>query len=481
MKIKGEYKIELRDAKTGKLTDERVGHNFVTDFWKELFKNMGYLRPNAFANRESLIVDDLFGGIMCFDSAITETTDMAGKHNHPIYAPASKSMIANGSMAINTNKAPTELGQFNSSESIASNGFSRRFVYDWDTNEGNGTIGCVCLSSKYGGYIGVGNSTSGTYDSSISCYQPLERALNTGDNQVQTAISSGSSKIAYLDFSRNVIGVVQSLNFTSGELVIAEYDASATRLNPFKELNTVVASRKINEITYNFTPITDTVRGWVCYCHYGYWGIVTWDWTNQSDNKVNVLRFNTDGTQGQYRFVGFQLGYASSQDYEPAYTFSFCFLDNYFISAAIQSSYNGAYAYVRAGNISTGTNTLLGNIYRRVNAGTTADAILVLEDRVYLENYTIRMKNGSLTLEQTNGAAMIPAMFSSGGTVGGFQAIDNPYVIFGVGNNNNVYTMVVSGTLLRPYLATIANLSSPVTKTADKTMKITYTLTLVED
>ena len=87
MKLKGHCKIELKDKKTGKI-EQYEEHNMVTEFSQELFKQMGYLRPNAFANRESLPIDDLFGGVMLFNQAITEQTDMTGRHSSPLYPPA---------------------------------------------------------------------------------------------------------------------------------------------------------------------------------------------------------------------------------------------------------------------------------------------------------------------------------------------------------------------------------------------------------
>lgn len=41
----------------------------------------------------------------------------------------------------------------------------------------------------------------------------------------------------------------------------------------------------------------------------------------------------------------------------------------------------------------------------------------------------------------------------------------------------NVYNLYRELFLITPYLATINNLGTPVIKTADKTMKITYTIT----
>ena len=271
MKIKGHSRIELRDAKTGIITDVREQDNFVTEFPSELFKQMGYLRPNAFANRDDNPIDDLFGGIMCFDTAITQNADMTGRHPSPLYPPADKNMTANGSILITDNRTPSELGQYNPNESLASDGFVRRFVYDWDTNEGNGPISSVCLTSKYGGYIGAGNHSSRTADRNIRTNQPME--CNVSSTDAQFSLINLNQRPIYINWSTNTVGVIQGLDLSQGILVVAEYDIPIVSINPFKNLSNAIKSRKVSETTYNFTPITDAASYIDTFSHYGYCSI----------------------------------------------------------------------------------------------------------------------------------------------------------------------------------------------------------------
>lgn len=474
MKIKGHSKIELRDAKTGIITDVREQDNFVTEFPSELFKQMGYLRPNAFANRENNPIDDLFGGIMCFDTAITENADMTGRHPSPLYAPASKNMTANGSIIITDNKAPSELGQYNTNESVASDGFVRRYVYDWDTNEGNGAIGCVCLTSKYGGYIGAGNHTSQTADRSIRAEQPLDSGLNVYySNSFQSHIITNPGRLAYINWSNNVIGIIQGLDFSSGILVIAEYDSNMVSVNPFKNLDKTMASRKIREVTYNFTPITDTVAKYFTFSQYGHFGIVACSNANfnVSSGIINVLKFNLDNTQEQYRFTNmYPIGYQQAM--------RFCFLDNYFISSCVAcgGGYQG-YNILKAIHTGTGVVTDLGTDIN-TDVGGEGGPLVCLEERVYAFGYVLRVVNGSIIKEPNNALTHLKSYDTN--NLGGGQAVDSPYIIYNHSNRDNNWYLCCNGTLMRQYLATISNLQDPVVKTADKTMKITYTLTLLE-
>ena len=470
MKLKGHCKIELKDKKTGHI--ERVEeHNMITEFSEELFKQMGYLRPNAFANRETLPIDDLFGGIMCFDTAITEQTDMTGRHSSPLYPPADKEMVANASMAITGNTAPEELGQYNS-RSSASTATTRKFIFDWDTDEGLGQIASVCLTSKYGGYKGVGNSYSDTRDTSIRVNEPIEQTVS-GDTGRQTSLTS-SSRIAYINRSNNRIGVVYSFEPTAGTLTIKEYDLSGVGINPFKNLNAIgTNAREVATIDYTFTPVAYTSNGsWITYSRYGYWGIVVFSKNpNDADNTLSVLKFNLDNTQEQYTFANVQCGWVNGITGQ-YYRFSVGFLGNYFIIANHSSFYSGGYNYVKACHTGTYEVTSLGTL---PDAGNASGPGVILEGRFYVGNSVIRLKNGTPTLEKLNGTGLMALAQNDGFWCGG-QAVDDPYICW---NGTNDVSFAVVGTLIRPYLATIFNLDSPVQKLGDKTLKITYELTLV--
>ena len=474
MNIKGKCRIELKDKKTGKV-ERHEEHNMITEFSQELFKQMGYLRPNAFANRETLPIDDLFGGIMCFDTAITEATDMTGRHSSPLYPPADKEMVANASMAITGNTAPEELGQYNS-RSSTSTATSRKFIFDWDTDEGLGQIASVCLTSKYGGYKGVGNSYDGLQDTSIEVVEPME-ATNIYDGGGQTYFDT-NSRIAYINRSNNIIGVISGLDFASGTLVVKEYDLAGVGINPFKNLRNgdMTGAREVATHNLTFTALTDAVAEWYVVCRYGHWFIVACSKNpNASDNVVNVIKFNADNTQEQYRFTGLQLGYM----YSPATSrFDFAFLGNYFITACVNVGSYQSYNYVNAVHTGTYEVTRLGTL--SITASNQVGPDAVLEGRMYIGGtYIVRLKNGTPVLERCN---------SGGGTGYGHdgwicygQFIDDPYVLFITTSNYdlNQFRTRVQGTLFKPYLATIFNLDSPVQKLGDKTLKVTYELTLV--
>ena len=471
MNLKGHCKIELKDKNTGHI--ERVEeHNMITEFPDELFKQMGYLRPNAFANRETLPIDDLFGGIMCFDTAINEATDMTGRHSSPLYPPADKEMVANASMAITGNTAPEEMGQYNSRSSSAT-ATTRKFIFDWDTDEALGQIASVCLTSKYGGYKGVGNAYSDTRDTSLRVNEPIEQSVS-GDTGAQTTASS-SSRIAYINRSTNVVGVVNGFSPADGVLVIKEYDLAGVGINPMKGLATIdgTSAREIRTVNYTFTPVAYTSNGsWITYSRYGYWGIVVFSKNpSANDNTLSVLKFNLDNTQEQYSFANVNCGWVNGTTGQ-YYRFSVAFLGNYFIIANHSNAYNGQYNYVYACHTGTYNVSRIGVLPdSQYNSGCG----VVLEGRFYIGNSVIRLKSGTPTIEKLNGTGNMALAHTDGFWCGG-QAVDDPYICW---NGTNDRSFAVVGTLIRPYLATIFNLDSPVQKLGDKTLKITYELTLV--
>lgn len=468
MKIKGQTIIELKDVRTNKV-ERYKDDNFITEFPSELFKQMGELNPNPWANRENMLVDDLFGGIMCLDSAITANTDMMGIHSSPLFAPADKNMTANGCTFVSTSSASaTELGAYNEAESVPSNGTTRRFVYDWDTNEGNGTIACVCLTSKYGGYKGIGNHISGGKDTTTRVNEPMQ--LNPTAFNGSTASFGCSKRVAYINKSRNVAGIWDSIDGANGNAVLKEYDITGLLINPFGALDSIDGSTKrvVNTRNFTFTAITDNIAQIYTGSAYGHYFIIFASSPYNDNNVLNVIKFNIDNTQEQYRIPNVNLGYQGSGT--NGITNSFAFVGGHLICAKTSSNVF-ATNFVWDVNLATSTATRLSDA---VQDGNHIKGCMVLEDRVYIGNNTIVIRNGSAIMEKQNGYGGFcsPEYGLSGG-----QFIDDAYSYYGWSDN----TLYIGGNLPREYLATINNLSQPVVKTADKTMKITYTLTLQEE
>ena len=152
-KIHGETRIVLRNPISGNILKDITSENtFQSSVIARGLRNLGaanacYLNNNNV--RETELWKEMVGGLFLFRDAITE-----GKH----YMPAGNKMTGNGSYNIVNNSDPVELGSWNNNESSATASAITQ-VYDFTTSQGNGTIGSVCLTSRWGGYFGYGNAS----------------------------------------------------------------------------------------------------------------------------------------------------------------------------------------------------------------------------------------------------------------------------------------------------------------------------------
>lgn len=154
MKIKGHSTIELTNVKTGEV-ERYEDDNMVTNAIQLYLNDLGEFNISPIhmdAVRQSLI-PTLFGGVLAFDTAITENANN-------IICPSGVKMIANGAYDVTSNDSVTEMGSYNSSESGWLSDGKYKMVWDFTTTQANGNINCVCLTSANHGYIGEGNSTS---------------------------------------------------------------------------------------------------------------------------------------------------------------------------------------------------------------------------------------------------------------------------------------------------------------------------------
>lgn len=151
MGIKGKTTFELTDVNTGEV-ETIEDSNMVTNALQEFMLTYGMFNKGIFTNDNitNELYLNLLGGLFLFDTALDEAVDNT-------FMPAGVKMVGNGSDFSN-NGTVAELGTYNKTESGIQSDGSIKFVYDYATNQANGTIACACLTSKTGGYMGMGNS-----------------------------------------------------------------------------------------------------------------------------------------------------------------------------------------------------------------------------------------------------------------------------------------------------------------------------------
>ena len=162
--LHGHTKIILEDVNT-KEQQIYEDDNFVTNAFEELIQQRGifgnvyksllreYLDSNTY---DKMMMKYLTGGIILFDEAFPEGDE--GKKC--IYPPAGISQVGMGRIATTYTGEQRMAGSYNNDESgWLNNHLGYRHVWDFTTNQANGDIASVSLTTATGGIIGQGSYT----------------------------------------------------------------------------------------------------------------------------------------------------------------------------------------------------------------------------------------------------------------------------------------------------------------------------------
>ena len=202
--VKGRTRIILTNVKTGKKKVVEHENTFQSSVLAKQLRSFGAANNNPFVNStwaSQEIWRNLCGGIFLFRDAIDLTGGAVD------YMPSSNLMVANGSYGVTNSGTPTELGSYNSIESSTSGATGISFVYDWTTSQGNGTIGCICLTSDVGGYIGYGNASG----DSTSSKKTLMTNQSSGTGASGNFFYGGNKyRLSAIDTTNKTVTVLKS-------------------------------------------------------------------------------------------------------------------------------------------------------------------------------------------------------------------------------------------------------------------------------
>lgn len=228
-KVKGHTRIELTNAKTGEKKVIEHENTFQSAVIAKQLRSLGAVKNspwnnNTWAGRP--LWRNLCGGILLFRDAIDLT------NGDVEYMPSSNLMVANGAYGVVNNGNPPELGSYNSIESSTGGRNSLSFVYDWGTSQGNGTIGCICLTSETGGFVGYGNASG--YNATLR---------NIFENQ------EGTYNGAHLYYNGQKIRIV-SVDYSTKKITVAKGIDGVTKASVFLNQDDVET-----EVSYTGNPI----------------------------------------------------------------------------------------------------------------------------------------------------------------------------------------------------------------------------------
>ena len=432
--FRGEVTIELTDGKGSR--EIIKGHNMVTNALNYFYKTAGMTNPSAFnpATRGNAIYN-LLGGVMLFDTALQESADV-------VKLPPGVKMIGNGARDILNSGSPPELGSWNERESGEQVDGSIKLVWDFNNDQANGTIAAVSLSSHFGGLVGLGNA-SGEYRT-ISDTMPSYNAITT---------RTASDEIV-IGYTQNELITVESL------FGVTEWTVH-TWANPTREI----------DIRDNMSPrlkSTKTVQIPAAIQNLG-----------APYNQVGHWQtaFHQSGEVAQRLIVGSLYNYYQQQN------------TRYFTDAnpALVIKYNTRTDEVTVTSLSPSTTGAEG-------FETTASISLGISSKyAIIRNYIINLSNIVDVEENTDAQTghgwgnYTEDIFID--QVGILDAENNSYKTLNYNESSGAYydatyyelfplVEVTPNYVWRDprYLATIYNLETPVVKTADKAMKVTYVI-----
>lgn len=218
--MKGTATITLTDAKTGEILSRTVEHNMVTNALTNIFNPVNYSLLHEFDYsalfREGLPVwKQVIAGVMLLGNTVEEDADniLLGPDTIPVGTAG-------------TEYAGTNIyrGTLNLNETYETeNGY--HFTWDFGTDKANGTIRCVALTSKNFGDAGFHSESE-----DIGSYLINPAYMDVSDLEPSTRIEYGQGQ--YLGTFEAGVHLFAELN-TDGDMIFRRYrgvDPSALRL-----------------------------------------------------------------------------------------------------------------------------------------------------------------------------------------------------------------------------------------------------------
>lgn len=466
--IKGRTKIELTDVHTGEV-EVIEEENMVTNALQYIFNPMGYIKAGSKMFGENFVnyYATLTGGLLLLDKTQEENADhlfLDVKTNITGCAVYDQQNTSNQGVRGNFNATETEVDTTNK---------IIKYVYDFDTAEGNGTIASVALTHAYGGYTNRGcaeEPVRGTYPFFFDIGTGALRMCgkNSGINAYDRTSSYSTSGTKYhwiylIDATKDLVYYFSIDSATS--ITIRGYRANINTISLF---DTPATGRRLMfEKTLTLEVGTDQK-----YFSYNY--------DEESQKLYVVSPVKSDYTvKDNDNYVITEIDIAHEYAIKQYMMTNKC-------GSYMRIAYDRESTWCYDGYIYFTQQPSPYTIYRQ-EIGNSANVqafpmtlrqcfpVMARDKRIYFAYPSGYSGAWALYIIETDSFTMkYPE------TITLYDEYHRQYVpVLGAPMTYFATSGTSEGTFVMrsDYLATINNLSSPVVKTADKTMKITYTLT----
>lgn len=467
MKIKGHTDIYLTDVKTGEV--EHVSEdNMITNAISEHLANCGFLNaPNV--DQDNMVVK-LLGGVMAFDDEISEDATI-------VHAPAGLSMIANGSVGTVNDSVVLETGSWSETESGWQQDGSYVETYDYSTSQANGKIACVCLTGQDYGYTGEGNSLSGENRLSPRTLALVGTPTDYSIQGIPCRLNITESTIYGIDFSDIANGNIKIRKY---RLPVTKVNLKGTKTAPVVLSETTITAPAslvsgYSSLYYNRGSFADNgdVLSILSAPNGSTWGSGYTQYLWEIDPvNATITESTLSNTSGETLYgmlfpvwmgkdcVAFINGYGQVTN------------DARFIFSMKRT--NGTWSAIqKCANPIGITNSYLGQAGWTCGIRRTGERAVVqgqVWNGVSYVYYILNFDYAQNKVTVSNGAVQANVYHT--------RSYDKPLIRYYYSLNGNTATIRIQRD--ETYIASINNLSTPVQKTAEKTMKIVYRLTFTD-
>lgn len=461
--LKGTTRIELTDVNTGEV-ETYQNSNMVTNALRDVLKPLGLSkRPNRFLNEFVPYYEHLLGGILCFDTEIPEDAD-----NY--YPPAKANLTGCAVYGEQNNTKNTVRGGFNQTESeVNLKDRYVKYVYDFATSQANGTIASVCLTHKNGGFTSYGSKNAVQENTHMLMQSIAEDTLqyvypsNTGaeTSSRYSGLTIGKTEMIFvIDHAKDCayyfkvadkshIHITRRKTYLKSVSILENIRTTKPLIEEV-ELPELGTALDFGYLSYNYDPATDCL--YIC---------TSPDYRRASQKNILVTEIKLDTWKvKQYEVV-------NTTDITLATDSSwFGFVTGGYLCVKGYDSPRDVYKI----QISNPANVVKLN---RINA-TTVQGVpkLVINGRIYYDTQDDQLMIADMETNEIITTESMSLFNNYNRQVSVNPVRNEPLVYFCEEGTYSTYGWY----MMCNYLATINNLDAPITKTADKTMKITYIL-----
>lgn len=463
--MKGYTKIELTNIHTGE-KEVVEKHNIVTNNLSEMYKTFLLGNSSQYFDSTDPLYNRGMGGIILFSNQLTEDANKYGM----IFNSADDIVGCAGNF-INTS-SDKQIGSRNPTESkILDNGY--KYVWDFGTSQANGTISAVGLTNS------IACSKSG-----LAYATPYPVDYPTKDNSGKYLLAYGLGKykfsnIVSYNFDNNTFIAVNLVSATEAKFTVYKVDVNTQHVLP---ANLQTGSKKILKLSETNVTMPEGLNityGNILDGFDGYYYYVE----HPNYNKLKLARisktnFTYDSTYGLK-----EITYKSNLSYQRQTD-----------SISTSDKIANGYLYIRAYDKSRA-------LYKIKLSDPAKYTDITIPNDYYNNTYVEYMVSNGKCIYVCGNIIFPDDSIRHYNYYDFNAAVDNPstryYFVCAssmgysdcilISPDSSKFVTIPRATSYDYFgigigyffnsLSTINNLSSPVVKTADKTMKITYTIT----